>query len=39
MVPSILCFCRYLLLYPPDPDAAIREMLRVTKSGGYTIAF
>lgn len=34
-----LVFCRYLLLHLPDPDAAIREMLRVTKPGGYTIAF
>ena len=34
-----LVFCRYLLLHLPDPDAAIREMLRVTKPGGYTIAY
>ena len=39
MLPSILCFWRYLLLYLPDTDAAIREMLRVTKSGEDTIAF
>ena len=34
-----LVFCPYLLLHLPDPDAAIREMLRVTKPGGYAIAF
>jgi len=32
-------FCRYLLLHLPDPDAAIREMIRVIQPGGWTIAF
>ena len=34
-----LVFCRYLLLHLPDPDAATREMIRVVKPGGWTIAF
>ncbi len=31
-------FLRYLLVHVPDPDAAIREMLRVVKPGGIIVA-
>lgn len=32
-------FCRYLLIHMTDPMAVVREMMRVVKPGGYTIAY
>lgn len=32
------CFCHYFLLWVSDPARIVREMLRVTKSGGVVMA-
>jgi len=34
-----LTFCHYLLLWIPVPEQAVREMVRVTRSGGWVAAF
>ena len=34
-----IVFCHFLLLWLPNPQDAIKEMLRVTRAGGYIIAF
>jgi len=34
-----IVFCHFLLLWLPQPQDAIREMIRVTKAGGDIIAF
>ncbi len=34
-----LTFCHFLLLWLPDPLQALREMRRVTRRGGYVLAF
>jgi ubiquinone/menaquinone biosynthesis C-methylase UbiE len=33
-----ICFCHYLLLWLTDPLPALREMRRVTRTGGYIAA-
>jgi ubiquinone/menaquinone biosynthesis C-methylase UbiE len=32
-------FCRFLLIHMSDPVRVIREMLRVTRPGGYVVAY
>jgi SAM-dependent methyltransferase len=34
-----ICFCHFLLLWLTNPDLALIEMRRVTRSGGAVIAF
>jgi SAM-dependent methyltransferase len=34
-----LVFTRYMLLHVPDPPRVIREMLRVTRAGGFVVAY
>lgn len=34
-----LTFCHYLLLWVHDPMKVIREMVRITKPGGYVVAY
>lgn len=34
-----IVYCHFLLLWVPDPLQALLEMKRVTKSGGYVVAF
>ena len=33
-----ITFCHFLLLWVPDPLQALREMVRVTRPGGYVLA-
>jgi SAM-dependent methyltransferase len=33
-----LCYCHFLLLWLPDPQAAVAEMCRVTRRGGSLLA-
>lgn len=32
-------FCHFLLLWLPDPQRALKEMMRITRAGGQIIAF
>ncbi len=34
-----ICYCHYLLLWAQDPNLVLLEMKRVTKLGGWVIAF
>jgi SAM-dependent methyltransferase len=34
-----LVFTRYLLLHVPDPPGVIREMVRITRPGGFVVAY